>query len=256
MKIATWNVNSLRARLPRVLEWLEATEVDVVLLQETKMANTAFDPAPFTELGYEAAHHGDGQWNGVAILSRCGIEGVDSGFGDPQVEAGCRILHATCGGVRVSSVYVPNGRALDDPHYAVKLRWLEHLRTWLDDASAANAPHVIGGDFNIAPSDADVWDPAALVGMTHVSAAERAALAALCGLGYEDVVEHLHPQAGQFSWWDYRGGSFRQNHGMRIDLLLASAPLMGRLVAASVDREARKGEKPSDHAPVVATFSD
>ncbi len=256
VRIATWNVNSLRARLPRVLSWLEATRTEVVCLQETKQSDLNFDPTPFEALGYQVLHHGDGQWNGVAIVSSVGLSDPIAGFGRADLEAGCRILTATCGGIRVSSVYAPNGRALDDPHYEVKLHWFEQLETWLRDEGLVDVPHAICGDFNIAPSELDVYDPQALVGMTHVSDKERAALERLFSLGYRDAYRTINPEQQGFSWWDYRGGAFHQNHGMRIDLLLTSPLLTSRVTEAAVDRAARKGEKPSDHAPVTISLID
>ncbi len=256
IRIATWNVNSLRARLPRVLAWLEATKTEVVCLQETKLADGAFDPSPFEAMGYQVAHHGDGQWNGVAIVSSVGLVDPIAGFGRKDLEAGCRILTANCGGIRVSSVYAPNGRSLDDPQYAIKLQWFEQLATWLRECGLPEQPHVICGDFNIAPSDVDVYDVQALEGMTHVSERERAALEQLLSLGYSDSFRALNPEQQGFSWWDYRGGAFHQNHGMRIDLLLTSRLLSARVTEATVDRAARKGEKPSDHAPVTITVID
>ena len=264
MRIATWNVNSLKARLERVLGWLERAAPDVLLMQETKLADAAAPFDVFRAAGYELAHHGEGRWNGVAIASRVGIADVVTNFGAPLREAEtedtgddeplaeARMIAATCGGVRVVSVYVPNGRSVGSPFYAAKLVWLERLRTWLTEQADATEPLVIGGDFNVAPEDADVWDPKALIGMTHVSPKERAALAAITSWGLVDAYRKLNPQPGRYSWWDYRGGDFYKNIGMRIDLLLATAPAAARIVWAEIDREARKGKPtPSDHTPVV-----
>ena len=252
MLIAAWNVNSLKARLPRVEEWLDRVRPDVLCMQETKLANDAFPSDAMAALGYESAHFGQGQWNGVAILSRVGLGNVLPNFApgvEPDHEA--RIITATCGGVRVSSVYVPNGRELDHDHYRYKLSWLERLRRHLDADSSPDDDVVVTGDFNIAPDDRDVWDPAQFVGATHVSGPEREALRNVCAFGLEDTFRLFTQDAGVFSWWDYRGGSFHKKQGMRIDLVLASRSVASRAVSSTIDREARKGEKPSDHAPVV-----
>jgi len=255
MRLATWNVNSVAARLPRLLDWLDAVKPDVLCLQEIKVTQAAFPTAEVGELGYAAAVHGSGRWNGVAILSRVGLDGVRRGFdgepGFPDPEA--RAISATCAGLRVWSVYVPNGRTLDSPHLAYKLSWLKALRTAL---AAGLGPHgtaaqlAVCGDFNIAPRDEDVWDPAAFTGSTHVSPAERAALADLLALGLTDVPARAL-KGEPFTYWDYRAGMFHKGMGMRIDLVLASKPVAASVTDAYVDREARKGKGPSDHAPVV-----
>jgi exodeoxyribonuclease III len=257
VRLATWNVNSLKVRLPRVEEWLGDVRPDVVCLQETKMADEAFPHLAIAALGYEAVHFGEGRWNGVAILSRVGLADVVTNF-SPGIEPDgqARIITATCAGVRVSSVYVPNGRALDDDHYLYKLDWLgrlvEHLRADADPSTDV----VVAGDFNIAPDDRDVHDPAKLVGCTHVSEAERTALATVERWGLVDVFRRHHDDAGLFSWWDYRGGDFHQGRGMRIDLVLATERLAARSTWCTVDRNARKGEQPSDHAPVIVDFAE
>lgn len=257
MRIATWNVNSLKARLPRVEAWLAEVEPDVVCLQETKLADDAFPALAFEALGYSAAHHGEGRWNGVAIVSRVGIDDVVVGFADGEApDAEARMLTATCGGVRISSVYVPNGRALDHDHYRYKLAWLERLRRHLDATANPEDPVVVAGDFNIAPEDRDVHDPAAFVGATHVSEPERAALAELEAWGLVDLFRLQHREGGLFSWWDYRAGDFHQGRGMRIDLVLGSRPLAERVRWSIIDRNARKGQQPSDHAPVVVDLED
>ena len=252
MRLATWNINSVVARLPRVLEWLTLAEPDVLCLQETKIADSEFPRAEVEALGYAAAVHGDGRWNGVAILSRVGIEQVSRGFtgepGFPDPEA--RALAATCGGLRVWCVYVPNGRELDSPHFAYKLAWLAALTEAVRAELPVRQPIAVCGDFNIAPGDDDVWDPSAFVGATHVSPAERDALASLLALGLAD----LRPRAlkgAPFTYWDYRAGMFHKGFGMRIDLVLADDGLAARVRDAYIDRDARKGTKPSDHAPVV-----
>ncbi len=257
MRIVTWNVNSLTARLPRVEEWIAANGPDVLCLQETKQADAAFPHDAFATLGYESAHHGDGRWNGVAILSRVGLEAVARGFSKKALDAqGPRLIAADCGGVRVHCVYVPNGRSLDSEHYPLKLEWMAGLRAFLDATADPAGEVVVCGDFNIAPEDRDVWDPSQFEGMTHVSVPERAALATVAGFGLEDVFRRFTDESGVFSWWDYRGGAFHRHHGMRIDLVLASRPLAGRAAASWIDRDARKGQKPSDHAPVVADFTE
>jgi exodeoxyribonuclease-3 len=254
--LATWNVNSIMARLPRLLDWLGATRPDVLCLQETKVADGAFPTAEIAALGYEVAAHGSGRWNGVAILSRVGLDAVTPGFaGEPgftEVEA--RAVSATCGGVRVWSIYVPNGRGLEHPHYAYKLAWLAALRDALRAELDADPSLAVCGDFNIAPTDDDVWDPAEFAGSTHVSAPERAALAELLELGLTDVPPRAL-KGRPFSYWDYRAGMFHKGMGMRIDLVLLSRALASGVSDAYIDREARKGTAPSDHAPVVVGFA-
>ena len=260
MRVATWNVNSVGARLPRVHAWLDEVAPDVLCLQETKCAADAFPSEGFADRGYELAVVGDGRWNGVAIASRVGLDDVVTAFAEqpgysddadallalPVVES--RAVGATCGGLRIWSVYVPNGRVVGHPHYDYKLGWLAALRGALAPEVAAG-PFVVTGDFNIAPTDADVWDPASFVGSTHVTPAERAELQGLCGLGLRDVVPRALKHDTPFTYWDYRAGMFHKNKGMRIDLVLANEAVVVR--DAFVDREARKGTGPSDHAPVV-----
>ncbi len=257
MLIATWNVNSLKARLPRVEEWAARVQPDVLCMQETKMADGDFPLLTFQEMGYEAVHHGEGRWNGVAILSRVGIEDVVHGFADgiePDTDA--RLVTATCGGVRVITVYVPNGRSLEDDHYQYKLSWLARLRAHLDTAADPATDVVVLGDWNIAPEDRDVYDPKAFEGATHVSDRERKALDEIKGFGLVDVFRQRYEDGGLYSWWDYRGGNFHKKMGLRIDYLLASRSLASRSVSDLVDRNARKGQKPSDHAPVLGLFTD
>lgn len=261
MRIATWNVNSVTARLPRLVQWLEQAAPDVVCLQETKVAADAFPVDAVAPLGYAVAHHGEGRWNGVAVLSRVGLADVvsgladDPGFPDPgTLEA--RTVAATCGPVRVRSVYVPNGRTPDDPHYGYKLRWLAALRAAVADDAAAALPFAVMGDFNVAPTDADVWDPAVFVGSTHVTPPERAALAALRATGLTDVVPRIAKGPHPFTYWDYRAGAFHKGMGMRIDLVFANTALASAVTDAWVDREARKGQGPSDHAPVVVDLAE
>ena len=258
MRIATWNVNSVKQRVPRLLPWLDERRPDVVCLQETKLADDAFRDLLDYELsqrGYDVALHGEAAWNGVAILSRAGLDNVVSGLpgapGFPDPEA--RAVSATCDGIRVVSVYVPNGRVPDSDHYRYKLAWLESLRELV---AAGPEATVVCGDMNIAPTDDDVFDPAAYAGETHVTEPERAALAALQELGLHDVVRDRWPGERVFSYWDYRAGMFHQDLGMRIDLVLASAPVAERVKAAWIDRHARKGKGPSDHAPVMVDLDE
>ena len=260
MRIATWNVNSVLARLPRLVEWLKEAAPDVVCLQETKVAEGAFPGDEVTGLGYAIAEYGEGRWNGVAVLSRVGLEHVerglpgDPGYPDPQtLEA--RTIAATCGPVRVRSVYVPNGRTPDDPHYQYKLRWLAALHDAVAADAAGSVPFAVMGDFNVAPNTDDVWDPAAFVGSTHVTPPERDALARLRETGLTDVIPRIAKGPHPFTYWDYRAGSFHKGMGMRIDLVYANAALAGAVSDAWVDREARKGKGPSDHAPVIVDLS-
>jgi exodeoxyribonuclease-3 len=275
MRIATWNVNSLKARMEAVELWLDRVRPDVVLIQETKLSDADAPVMPFGMLGYELVHHGEGRWNGVAILSRVGAADVITNFGDGPVRdssAGAdvavseddfdpldeaRMVSAVCGGIRVASLYVPNGRVVGSPFYEGKLRWFDRLSRWLAETRSPAEPLVLGGDFNVTPSDADVWDPVAAHGGTHVSDPERAALARLRGWGLEDAYRRLNDAPGRFSWWDYRAGMFHRNEGMRIDLLYATDPVARRVVAAEIDRQARKGPPtPSDHAPVVIDLDE
>ena len=258
MRIATWNVNSIKQRLPRLLPWLDQRQPDVVCLQETKLADEALLELlgdALAERGYETALHGEPTWNGVAIFSRAGLEDVGSGLPDepgfPNPEA--RAVAATCGGVRVVSVYVPNGRVPGSEHYEYKLAWLRSLRELV---AAGPEALVVCGDMNIAPADEDVFNPDAYVGHTHVTEPERSALAALRELGLHDVVRDRWPQRRVFTYWDYRAGMFHQDLGMRIDLILASEPVAERVRAAWVDRQARKGSGPSDHAPVIVDLDE
>jgi exodeoxyribonuclease III len=257
MRFATWNVNSVKARLPRLLEWLESSKPDVLCLQETKVAADAFPVAEVAELGYETAAYGQGRWNGVAVLSRAGLENVRQGFpgepGFPEPEA--RAISATCAGIRFTSVYVPNGRTPEDPHYTYKLAWLAALRDTLA-ADVAAGPTVVTGDFNVAPTDDDVWDPQVFIGSTHVTPPERDALAAIRATGFGDVVPRPMKGDHPYTYWDYRAGMFHTNKGMRIDLVYATPDVAARVRDAVVDREARKGKGPSDHAPVVVDLAD
>jgi exodeoxyribonuclease III len=269
MRIATWNVNSLRARLEKVQWWLARARPDVLMMQETKLADADAPVEVFADAGYELVHHGEGRWNGVAIASRAGIADVVTNFGEPlrppatpdvsddEPFAEARMISAVCGGLRIVSLYAPNGRVVGSSFYQAKLAWFDRLGRWLAEASDPKAAIVLGGDFNVAPEDADVWDPAACHGGTHVSEPERLAFGRLCRWGLTDAYRRHHPEPGRYTWWDYRAGNFHKNFGMRIDHLLVSAPLAGRIVWAEIDREARKGKPiPSDHAPLVIDLDE
>ena len=263
MRIATWNVNSLNARIEKVWWWLERAQPDVLLMQETKLADAAAPFDAFAARGYELAHHGEGRWNGVAIASRAGIADVITNFGVP-LRAGdtpdahddeplqeARMISAVCGGIRVTSVYAPNGRTLDSVFYQAKLAWFARLARWLRESQKPQDALLVAGDFNVAPTDADVWDATACHGGTHVSAAERDAFGQLCSWGLIDAYRRHHDEPARFTWWDYRAGCFQKNFGMRIDHLLVTPSVAERIVAVEIDREARKGKPiPSDHAPV------
>lgn len=257
MRIVTHNVNSLRARIDRVTEWLAEVQPDVMCLQETKLADDMFPADTFAELGYESAHYGQGQWNGVAILSKVGLADVTTNFAaDIEPDPDARIISATCGGVRVVCCYVPNGRALDDDHYTYKLSWLDRLREHIAAESSPDDAVVVLGDFNIAPEDRDVYNPARFAGATHVSEPERERLAALTEWGLTDLFRHRYPDTDRvYSWWDYRGGDFHQGRGLRIDLVLGTKSVVDRLEWAAIDRNARKGKSPSDHAPVIVDLT-
>ena len=269
MRIATWNVNSLKARLEKVRWWLERAAPDVLLMQETKLADSEVPRAMFTELGYELAHHGEGRWNGVAIASRCGLDDVVTNFGEPRGAASAssdsddeplaeaRMISAVCGGTRVVSVYVPNGRSVGSPFYAAKLAWLDRLSRWLEETRSTDEALVVGGDYNIAPDDRDVWDASACHGGTHVSPPERAAFARICAWGLVDAYRKHHEEAERYTWWDYRAGDFYRNVGMRIDHLLVTRAVAARSVGSEIDREARKGKPtPSDHAPLTLDLDE
>ena len=272
MRLATWNVNSVKARLPRLLEWLDEAKPDIVCLQEIKTTTALFPEAEVNELGYEVAAYGDGRWNGVALLSSVGLENVSRSFtGEPSYEGDqealtlidepglrkpeARAVAANCGGIRVWSIYVPNGRTPDSAHYAYKLEWFAALRTVLEAELTQQAQLAVCGDFNVAPTDDDVWDPAVFVHSTHVTPPERQALADLRDIGLADVfprpLKYNHP----YTFWDYRGLAFPKNYGMRIDFTYANKPFVEAVTDSYVDREARKGKGTSDHAPVVVDLA-
>jgi len=264
MRIATWNVNSLRARLEKVWWWLERAQPDVLLMQETKLADADAPYDGFERQGYELAHHGEGRWNGVAIASKCGIADVIKNFGAPleapktpdvgddEPLAEARMISAVCGGARFVSLYAPNGRKVDSIFYQAKLVWFQRLLGWLGETRDAGEALALGGDFNVAPEDIDVWDAAACHGGTHVSGPERQAFAALLRWGLVDAYRARHSESNRYTWWDYRAGHFHKNFGMRIDHLLVTGQLAERIRWTEIDREARKGKPiPSDHAPLV-----
>jgi len=271
MRVATWNVNSLKARMDRVLGWLDRAEPDILLMQETKLADDDAPLLPFQAAGYELIHHGEGRWNGVAIASRLPIDAdsVVTNFGDgPVRDSGpgaetnlaeedfnpfdeARMLSAVIDGIRFVCIYAPNGRVVGSPFYEGKLKWYERLDRWLAEAIANGDQLVVGGDFNIAPTPADVWDEKAVHGGTHVSEPERSAFADLLTDGLVDAYRSKRPEPARFTWWDYRAGNFHKNMGMRIDHLLLTPKTFDRVIWAEIDREARKGVPiPSDHAPL------
>jgi exodeoxyribonuclease-3 len=264
MRIATWNVNSLKARLEKVSWWIDRAKPDVLLMQETKLADAEAPHMMFQSLGYELAHHGEGRWNGVAIATRAGISDIVTNFGEPlkppktpdvsddEPLAEARMISAVCSGVRVVSLYAPNGRILNSPFYEAKLVWYERLARWLAETQNPKQPLCLGGDFNVAPEDADVWDPTACHGGTHVSERERRAFIKLRDWGLVDAYRLKHSESGRYTWWDYRAGNFHKNFGMRIDHLLVTSPVAQRTLWSEIDREARKGKPiPSDHAPLL-----
>lgn len=253
MKIATWNVNSLKVRLPHLLQWLDANPVDVLCIQETKLTDDKFPVAEINAAGYQVVFSGQKTYNGVAILSRQPLTDVvrnNPHYADEQQ----RLIAATVGGIRFICAYVPNGQAVGSDKYAYKLDWLAALRTWVEEEMARHPAFAILGDYNIAPQDRDVHDPQEWAGQIHCSAPERAALGALSGLGLADAFRLFEQPDKQYSWWDYRQLAFRRNRGLRIDHILLSRTLAARCSACTIDREPRKWEQPSDHAPVVATL--
>jgi exodeoxyribonuclease-3 len=255
MRLVTWNVNSVRARLERVKAYLERARPDVVCLQETKVVDADFPLEPLKALGYHVTTHGQKTYNGVAILSREAPTDVVRGMGDPELDAEARVLAATVGGVRVIDVYVPNGQEVGAPKYAYKLKWLTRLRATLDARHRADEPLVVCGDFNIAPEDRDVWDVELWRGKNLFSDPEKQALRELCAFGLADALRLVNDESGVYTWWDYRAGAFHRGWGMRIDHFLATKSLTSRLKSVVVERDERKGKEASDHAPVVAEFT-
>ena len=260
MRLATWNVNSLKARLERVESWLAETGTDVLCVQETKLADDAFPALSFGALGYDAVHHGQGRWNGVAIISRVGLDDVVHGFAPGTGEAApgddeARLLTARCDSTVVITVYAPNGREVGHEQFHHKLRWFDRLRRHLDVVADEHDDVIVCGDLNVAPEDRDVWDVDQIHGATHITPDERARFDALVGWGMEDAFRRCHPDHDRlYTWWDYRAGNFHKHKGMRIDHILATRSLGERLRWCVVDRNARKGQGPSDHAPLIADF--
>jgi len=256
MKVATWNVNSVRARSDRVLRWLEAHRPDVLCLQELKVQDSEFPFETLRAAGYEAAVHGQRTYNGVAILARTAPVEVERGFGDGGDDAQARIVSARVAGIRVVSVYVPNGKEVGSERWSYKLEWLRRLRAWLERRCRPDEPLVLCGDFNVAPEARDVHDPAAWEPTVLFHPEARAALEGVRSWGLIDTLRLHRQEDGLYSWWDYRMLAFPKNNGLRIDLVLASAPLARLCSAASIDRNERKGTLPSDHAPVIAEFRE
>ncbi len=256
MKVVTWNVNSIHARLDNVLNWVEANDPDILLLQETKVVDQEFPIDDFGDLGYDCVFTGERSYNGVAICAKDEIHEVKKNLPGDGPEAQKRLIAGRIGQLRVASVYVPNGQALDSDKYPFKLEWLARLRAYLPELTRPDLPFLISGDYNIAPADLDVWDTKAMVGSTHVSPPERAALAALQEFGLVDAFRLLEPNKRQYSWWDYRAGCFQRDVGLRIDLHLVSQALVPRVRRVTIDTQARAEEKASDHAPVILELSD
>jgi len=251
MRLATWNVNSIRKRMPRLVAWLEAEKPDVACLQETKVEDAGFPTIELRALGYEIANVGERSYNGVAILSRVGISDVAIGMRDAADDAQARFLAATVGDVRVACVYVPNGQSVGSDKFAYKLEWLARLRRWLDANAKPAESLVVCGDFNVAPDPIDVHDPAGWEGQVLFHPAEREALRHICEWGLVDLYRKHHPEPGRYSWWDYRQLGFPKNRGLRIDHVLGTARAAVRCTSAEIQREMRKGKEPSDHAPVT-----
>jgi exodeoxyribonuclease-3 len=256
VRIATWNVNSIRAREARVRAWLEAAAPDVLCMQELKVEAAGFPRAMFEALGYQVVLLGQKSYNGVAIAAKGELTDVSTGFGDGGDDEQARFIVATSGGVRIASLYVPNGQEVGSDKYAYKLEWLARLRRWLDAHADRGAPLALCADWNVALADADVWDPEAWRGKNLFSEPEHAAMGELAAWGLTDCYRARHPEGRDYSYWDYFGVAFFKNRGIRIDMVLASEPLAARLTECTIDRDARKGKDASDHAPVVATFSD
>ncbi|MHB1287143.1 MAG: exodeoxyribonuclease III [Leptospirales bacterium] len=255
MNITTWNVNSLKVRLPQVLDWLDREHPDILCLQETKIPDDQFPVVPFQEKGYHPIFSGQPTYNGVAILSKQPAQQVENAFPSWE-DAHRRFLSAVIGGIRIVNIYVPNGQDLDSPKFPYKLEWLAQLQTYMKQFNAERDPVLLLGDFNIVSGDLDTWDPEGMKDQIFLSEPERSRMKSLFDLGYKDLFRMKHPDLQAFSWWDYRMGSFHRNHGLRIDLILASRPLAARCEWIQIGREARKNERPSDHAPVTAGFTE
>lgn len=255
VKLATWNINSIRAREERLLTWLGQERPDVLCLQETKVEDAGFPATALNKAGYEVATFGQRSYNGVAIASTQPLVDVTRGFGDGADDGDARVIAATTHGMRAVCVYVPNGQDLASDRYPYKLAWLKRLRAYLDRTAAPDQPLALCGDMNVTPDDRDVWSPEKWQGSIHCSPPERAALAEVAAFGLTDVFRHHHGDESLYSWWDYRGVAFFKNQGLRIDLIYLTQPLVARCAACTIDRNARKGQDPSDHAPVVAVIA-
>lgn len=256
MKLVTWNINSIRARTDRLLVWLEAEKPDVICLQETKVEDTGFPTDALRAAGYEVATHGQRSYNGVAIAARQPLSDVTRGFGDGELDEEARVIAATVGDLRIICIYVPNGQDLESDKFPYKLAWYKRLRAYLDRTATPSQRLVVCGDTNVTADDRDVWSPAAWAGKIHCSPREREALAEVVAFGLVDLFRKHNPDGGVYSWWDYRGIAFFKNQGLRIDHILATPPVAERCTACTIDRNARKGQDASDHAPVIATFAD
>ena len=255
MKLATWNINSIRARTDRLVKWLGAEQPDILCLQETKVEDAGFPHVALKAAGYEVAIHGQRSYNGVAIAAKQSITDVTRGFADGEAEDEARLISAKVGDLRVVSIYVPNGQDLDSDKFPYKLDWYKRLRAYLDRTAKLDDQLVVCGDTNVTADDRDVWSPDAWRGKIHCSEPERAAFANVVGFGLVDLFRKHNPDGGVYSWWDYRGVSFFKNQGLRIDHILATPAVAARSIACVIDRNARKGQDASDHAPVIATLS-
>jgi exodeoxyribonuclease III len=255
VKLATWNLNSIRARNARLFAWLGRERPDVACLQETKVADDGFPLAAFRDAGYEVATFGQRSYNGVAIASKIGLGDVTRGFGDGEDDSEARVIAATCGDVRIVCIYVPNGQELTSDKYPYKLGWFKRLRAYLDRTAAPTDPVIVCGDMNVTPDDRDVWSPEKWKDQIHCSPAERAALADVLAFGLVDLFRLHHGDAKLYSWWDYRGVSFFKDQGLRIDHMFATQPVAQRCTSCRIDRDARKGQDASDHAPVIAELT-
>jgi len=255
VKVATWNVNSIKIRLEQMLAWLDETATDVLCLQETKCVDEGFPYQAINQAGYQVAFFGQKSYNGVAILSKYEIENIEKGFPDDDGESPKRLIAATTGGVRIVNTYIPNGTELFTDKFAFKLDWIARLRRYFDETCDLNDAVLLCGDFNVAPSELDVWNVPAYEGKLHFSRPERAALHHLKQWGFVDVFRQFNPDEREFSWWDFRSGAWQRNRGLRIDHIWVSPTLAERALASWIDRDPRAGPRPSDHTPVVAEFS-
>ncbi|MEP6787360.1 MAG: exodeoxyribonuclease III [Acidobacteriota bacterium] len=255
MKIATWNVNSINVRMPQLLPWLEAVEPDVVCIQETKTVDENFPAATLKDAGYEAAFTGEKSYNGVAIISKFPIDDVQKSFPGDLDDAPRRMIAATINGIRIVNTYVPNGNELWSDKFKFKLDWLQSLRRFFDENCDTGREVLLAGDFNVVMDDPDTWDPAGMAGKLHFSKPERAAMHFVKQFGFTDIFRQMNGDVREFSWWDYRAGSWQKNHGLRIDHIWTSQPLADKCTGCWIDKSTRALTLPSDHAPVVAEFS-